>query len=371
MKFIGNKFRLLDFIEFVLKDNNISNGTFMDLFAGTANVGKYFKKLGFKIISTDILDFSYAFQRSYIKVTEYPKFNNLELKGIKLPKENLFDFKTLKTEKEQRIEKLKEVIFFLNKLKGKEGFIYNNYCEGGTKNKKYKRRYFSDSNAMRIDAIRECLQKWEDGGKITEDEFYILLAELIDRSDYVANNSGTYGAYLKIWRSMALKPLILKMPEIIESEKEHEVFKMDANKLVKIRSCDVAYIDPPYNARQYATNYHLLETITCLDNPAIYGKTGMRPYENKKSAYSMKSLAPIIFAELIDNLKSKHILVSYNNEGIISKKNIIDILKNKGELKIYKKDYRRFRSESDHENRKYKVPENKTKEYIYYCGVKK
>ena len=145
MKFIGNKFRLLNFIESVTRDNNINHGVFMDVFAGTANVGKHFKKLGFKIISTDILDFSYVFQRAYIKVSKYPKFENLKLPDIKLPKECLFDFKKEKTEKEQRVERLKKVIFFLNNLKGEKGFIYNNYCEGGTENQKYKRRFFSDS----------------------------------------------------------------------------------------------------------------------------------------------------------------------------------------------------------------------------------
>lgn len=371
MKFIGNKFRLLNFIESVTRDNNINHGVFMDIFAGTANVGKHFKKLGFKIISTDILDFSYVFQRAYIKVSEYPKFENLELPDIKLPKESLFDFKKEKTEKEQRVERLKKAIFFLNNLKGEKGFIYNNYCEGGTENQKYKRRFFSDSNAMQIDAIRNCIQKWKDNGEISEDEFYILLAELIDRSDYVANNSGTYGAYLKIWRSMALKPLILNMPTIIESDKKHEVFKIDANELVKIRSCDIAYIDPPYNARQYAANYHVLETIACWDNPKIYGKTGMRPHKDKDSTYSLKSSAPKVFGELINNLQCKHILMSYNNEGIIPQKNIIGILKNKGVFRLYEKKYRRFRSESDHKNRKYRVPGDKTTEYLYYCRVKK
>jgi len=369
MKFIGNKFRLLDFISSVLENNNIKDGTLMDLFAGTANVGRHFKRLGYKIISTDILEFSYAFQKAFIEINDYPKFDNLKLpSNIKVSK-CLDDFILNNNNDYDRILRLKKIICYLNTLQGEEGFIYRNYSEGGTLKDTYKRRYFSDSNARRIDTIRNKLEYWKNNNLINENEFYLLLSELIDKSDYVANNSGTYGAYLKIWRSMALKPLILEMPQVIRDTKNHEVYKLDANKLVRLKSCDIAYIDPPYNSRQYSANYHLLETIACWDNPKIYGKTGLRPHKDKDSDYSIKRKATKAFQDLIDNLDAKHILVSYNNEGLIPHNQIIEILESKGEFKLYEKEYRRYRSESNHEKRNYKEVDDKTTEYIYYCKV--
>jgi adenine-specific DNA-methyltransferase len=370
MKFIGNKLRLLGFIENVMQKNEIKKGVFMDMFAGTANVGKHFKRLGFKIISTDILEFSYAFQRAYIKVSETPLFEGIDLPNnmVVPPTVDRF-FAQEAPEHLKRGSKLQNIIAYLNSLPGEEGFIFRNYCEEGTKDAKYKRRFFSDVNAKKIDAIRNQLELWKKTGRLTDDEFYVLLAELIDRADYVANNSGTYGAFLKIWRSMALKPLILRRPIIIGSKKEHEVYKMDANTLARLKTCDVAYLDPPYNTRQYSSNYHLLETIACWDSPPIKGIAGMRPHKDQDSNYSSRLKALAALQDLVAHLQTNHILLSYNNEGIIPKEEIVRTLQSRGEVTTYQKEYRRFRSESDKPHRQYKAVDDRTVEYLYYCRV--
>jgi len=75
----------------------------------------------------------------------------------------------------------------------------------------------------------------------------------------------------------------LKPAELIINDQEHEVFNADINEVAKKVNGDILYLDPPYNHRQYATNYHLLETIAKYDNPEIHGKTGLREYQNQKS----------------------------------------------------------------------------------------
>jgi len=209
--------------------------------------------------------------------------------------------------------------------------------------------YFSDENGMKIDAIRTKIQEWKESNIICEDEFYFLLTSLIEAIPYVANISGTYAAYLKNWDPRAFKSIELKVPIIPE-------IKEDANILIKRIYSDILYLDPPYNARQYASNYFLLELIAegwfNGQKPKIYGKTGMRDYEKQKSAFSQKSGVLNAFINLIKNAKTKFIFLSYNDEGLMSEDEIIDILSSRGEVKIFKKPYRRYRSINQDESDK-------------------
>src|SRR3989339_56590 len=87
-----------------------------------------------------------------------------------------------------------------------------------------------------------------------------------------ANTASVYGAFLKQLKKTAQIPFVLKPAELIVNDQEHEVFNEDINKLVGQIEGDILYLDPPYNQRQYATNYHLLETVAKYDNPKIHGK---------------------------------------------------------------------------------------------------
>src|SRR5437867_7763349 len=79
---------------------------------------------------------------------------------------------------------------------------------------------------------------------------------------------------------------------------------------------DVLYLDPPYNHRQYGANYHVLETIAAYDSPQLKGVTGMRDYP--RSRYCQTKEAAEALEDLIVNARAKHILLSYNDEGVLS-----------------------------------------------------
>lgn len=344
MKYIGNKTRLLDFIHDSMKDSCVpSSGIFIDIFSGTTSVAQYFKKLGYSIISNDFMTYSYVFQRAYIKSNLLPKF--ICLGGLKI----------------------EEVLHILNSLKPIKGYAFNNYAPSGIN----KRQYFSNDNAMMIDAIRDQIETWKNKHKINQEEFYILLACLIDAADFVANMSGTYGAYLKIWRSMALKKIELKVPKIFNNKIDNQVFQEDSNILVRKIKGDIIYIDPPYNARQYAPNFHVLESIAVWDKQDLKGKTGLRDYSSQKSLYSLKGSCTNIFEDLVKNINAKFIVLSYNNEGIISRENILQILESRGQVMEYKLNYRRFRTERNHEKRQYKDVGDKVCEHLYVVKIKK
>jgi adenine-specific DNA-methyltransferase len=351
MNYIGSKFSLLEFLEESI--NKVIDGNckvFCDLFAGTGIVGSYFKKKGYKVIANDIQYYSYVLNRHYIG-------NHRELK-----------FASLATEIPQlanmKIHEKKDFVCeYLSKLKGIKGFIYNNYCLGGTKNDSEPRQYFSDENGMRCDAIRQKIENWKQNELISDDEYYFLVTSLVESIDKYANTASVYGAFLKKLKKTAQASMILKPAALIINEQSHKVFNEDVNKISATVSGDILYLDPPYNHRQYATNYHLLETIAKYDSPAIHGKTGLREYQNQKSLYCSRSQVKKAFENLILNAKVRYIFLSYNNEGLMSLDDIREIMSLRGKYGYFTKDYSRFKADRD-QNRDYKA--DKTLEYLHY-----
>ena len=356
MRYIGCKNNLLPTIEEVVRKHCVQDGVFCDLFAGTNSVAAHFKRLGFQIISNDLLYLAYVFGRALIQNSDEPTFSHLTNLPTVHPS-NLFD----------GMDSYLKTLNYLNQLDGtSDGFIFNTYCPGG-KNR-YNRKYLSDKNGQKIDAVRQQIEAWRKDGLITEDEYYTLLLSLLEAVSKVTNISGTYGAYLKGWDARTYKDLTLEAFSPISSDKEQTVYQEDANRLIERIDCDILYIDPPYNSRQYITNYHLLETVARYDNPSVYGKTGMRSYsEVEKSAYCSKVGCLPAFAALIARASAKHIIVSYNSEGIMSEAEILEVLSQKGDApKLIPIDYRRFKSNSNGAHKRKK----NVQEYLFYVESK-
>lgn len=357
MRYYGCKTKLIDFLSEGVAKTGINHGSiFCDLFSGTTVVARHFKQKGYTVYANDFMEFSYSLSRAYIKNNSYPNFLGLKklIDGFNgCPPENL-----------------NRVIDYLNNLLPIEGFIYKNYCPGGTKNLDFPRMYFTDENGMKIDAIRTKIQMWRDEDIINEDEFYILLSSLIETIPYIANISGNYSAYLKEWDPRALKPIKLRVPVIIGNNRKNKAFKEDANILIKEIYSDILYLDPPYNARQYASNYFLLELIAegwfNGQSPEIYGKTGMRTYEEQKSAFCQKNAVLVAFENLIKNANTRFILLSYNDEGLMSENKIVDILSSRGRVQVFKKPYRRYKSINQDESDRKTVLET-----LYFVEVAK
>jgi len=341
MRFIGSKRLLLKNIEYTIIQN-IKDfdklSVFCDVFSGTSIVAQYFKKK-YSIISNDLLYFSYVIQQTYIETNAVPQFK-------KMP------------------DHVGDPISYFNKLENKHlasGFVTNNFSPSG----KDKRMYLSEINAKRIDTIRDTLDKWKLDKLINQNEYFYLLCSLIESVPFVSNIAGTYGAYLKNWDKRSFKDIKLLNPTIYNNNKKNFAYNEDANKLIRKISGDILYIDPPYNARQYLPNYHLLETIAKYDNPKIKGKTGIREYNAEKSDYCSKRLVSEKFEDLVNNADFKYIIVSYNNEGLIPE-DILDKIIKKFSSKIYKKyrfPYRRYKKDA-------KIAEHDLHELIYIIDKK-
>ncbi|HHU32180.1 MAG TPA: hypothetical protein GXZ50_05930, partial [Clostridia bacterium] len=245
------------------------------------------------------------------------------------------------------------------------GFFYNEYSLTGSKNSKFKRNYFSESNARKIDSIRLMIEEWYQNNYINEEEYYILISSLIEATTKVSNTSGTYGAFLKFDDYRKNKPLMLEPIEFIKSEYEHSVYCEDIFQIINKIHGDILYLDPPYNNRQYPPYYHILETVTLYDNPAIYGKTGRRPYKDKISPFCIKKSVSYALERLIDEADFDHIFLSYNTDGLLSKLEIKDTLSKYGPVSVFRQSYRRYKSNSNGIPKK-----NKLKELIFYVKKK-
>ena len=351
MNYIWSKKSLLEFIEkSIWKIVKEKNYTFSDLFAGTGIVWRYFKEKGHRVIANDLQYYSYVINKNYIENNSPLEFRWLisfiwELKNV--------DIK----------EKQNLVLNYLNSLKWKKWFVYNNYSPGGTKLKEHERMYFSDENAMKCDAIRATIEEWKNKNHITEGEYFFLLATLLENIDKVANTASVYGAFLKKIKKSAEKLMWLKPANFLINDHENSVYNSDVNELVKNTSHQVVYLDPPYNERQYSANYHVLETIAKYDNPVLKGKTWMRDYSKQKSLYCKKAEVKASFRELVQDIDAQYIFLSYNCEWLMSHEDIKEIMSEVWEYGVFKKEYKRFKADKT-ENRNHK--KNSVTEYLHY-----
>lgn len=330
MNYIGSKLSLLDFLQETIQEvTGFCDGedyVFADLFAGTGIVGATFRRKGCRVISNDIQYYSYVLNKHLIENTKTVDAGYFTV---------------------------------LNALEGRDdGFVYNTYCAGSGSG----RNYFSDSNGRRCDAIRMKIEELYQSGEIDEKTYFYYLASFINSVDKYANTASVYGAFLKQLKKSAQKDLVVEPIPIIPGQYEGCVYNQDVNQLIPALEGDVLYLDPPYNARQYCTNYHMLETLARYDNPQVYGKTGLRDYAAQKSGFCSKRMVLKEFDRLLAAARFKYIFLSYNNEGIMSLDDIREIMGQYGQYSVFTKEYKRFRADKE-ENRHHKASE--TIEYLH------
>lgn len=327
-RFLGNKSKLLGFISDIIAEKCGPYETFCDIFSGTGVVARHFSRPGVTVIANDILRSSYVSLKCWLETTAYDT------------------------------ERMASLIAHLNALKPfGANYVSKNF--GGT--------YFTVSNAKKIGAIREEIENLQ----VTPREKSILLTSLVYAMDKVANTVGHYEAYRKILDTT--QEIKLLVPDIdVQNNQTNKVFNEDANTLIRKIKCDVLYIDPPYNSRQYGDAYHLLENVVSWKKPKVLGVAKkMEDRQDTKSRYCLKS-APEAFRDLILNADTKHILLSYNNTGDtkngrsnarISDKSILETLKMRGDVEIFERDYRGFTTG--------KSDTSGNSERVFYCRVTK
>ena len=402
MRLIGNKTKLLSEIEGFLGARGLRGGTFLDVFAGTGSVARHFRGLGFRAHGNDLMRTSYTIQRAYLTLDRYPALDGVRATapvrrflgspaGAQAMAQAAARLGSPAQARARRDARgVVEVVAYLNRgLEPCGGLISRQYAEGGPA----ERLYFSRENGGRIDAVQQQLVAWREQGLLDPDGFDLLLAALLEASDRVANISGTYGAFLKRLQTSAREPLELRPPLLDLRGPAGVAHQADANQLAREVAADVIYIDPPYNQRQYAKNYHVLEVLAELHTVAdpaayeaqIYGKTGLLPFRDRLSDYCRRatrragpSPCEEAFRDLVAGARAEHVVVSYSEEGILSREQIGDALAAAAGLARYDygRDhaqiaYKRFRSDKDAQGRRaYRVLDGRQRdevcEWLFY-----
>lgn len=300
-RYTGSKYKLQDWI-FDLVRQNCRGQSFADLFAGTGVITSRFMADFNKLIVNDLLFSNWVVYKAF--------FENRPMNQNALNKYAL-EFQQC------------------SKRKIRDNYVSRNF--GG--------KFFNLQDARVIGDIREQIENLKP--VLSDKEYYVLLASLLYSADKSANTVGHYDAYIRHANIDSCFKFELINP-IKTSHKKFEIYREDANRLVKHIKADICYIDPPYNSRQYSRFYHVLENLAEWEKPKLYG-VAMKPRPQKMSEYSRVS-APIVFADLITNLQAKYVVVSYNNtydskssssRNKITLEEIQDILASKGKVKQF------------------------------------
>lgn len=309
-RFLGSKYKLLNFIENTVNEHCKDVKSVVDVFAGTGVVGSLFLKNGKDVYFNDYL------------------------------KSNFYSYKAFYEPTKVDIKKIEKIINNYNDIEiNEENYFSKNFSD----------TYFSNKDCKKIGYIRDNIEDKFKKQEINEREKYILIASLIYSMDRVANTVGHYDAYRKI-KNIEDKffMYMLDVPE--KGEKKSHISNLDANEFIKSVKADLVYIDPPYNSRQYCDAYHLLENVAIWNKPKVYGVAKKMDRTKLKSRYCTNK-AVEAFDELIRNCNCKYILVSYNNTGDksnsrsnakISDLQIKQILEKKGKVQVFEQAFNNF-----------------------------
>jgi len=343
-KYLGNKRSLIDSIYTFIELNTSNTSSIIDIFAGTTNVGRYFKNKGYQVTSNDINRFSYILGLSYLSLKSIPQYGNIQIpkrtqsdisyleehfmKQVKKDKGQLYTFKQNEL---KRFLPVLNILDYLNKL---EHFIPENtyMIDYFTTNGKYSnytslrgtelnRNYFSKENAIKINNILEKIREWWQNNLLSKQEIAILLTAVIEEIVLVANVAGTFHDFHrnKLWTN-SLQTFTLKLPLSIISKTTSTIYCDDALELAKnLPYHDILYIDPPYNFRQYTSYYHLLNFVAAypfLKDLDKYMKDlnyvrGQNPADEFKSKFCFKGQFIEALRYLIENINCKYVVMSY------------------------------------------------------------
>lgn len=308
LNYLGSKktlFPTLDkvFAKFVTKDT-----LFGDYFAGTGTVAYLVsKRYGCPVVSNDLQYYAYVINRARLS-----RYSRTDAAAIS------------------------KLLQDLNALPPSAGFIARHYAPPA-------RNCFTRANACKIDAMRAHLEKLR--ATLPEKVYFCALAKILVAADKVANTASVYVAYLKRFKASARRPIALTPFSPNGIRATNRVYNKDALALAKMPvTPHVVYLDPPYNHRQYAHYYHVLDTIAKQDAPCLIPGVAGMPSELTTSLFSSKPRAQQALSDLVHALRHVPVLIlSYNNEGIIPQPALRNILATHGPVSVHKFPYPKFK----------------------------
>lgn len=308
-RYLGNKYKLLPFIKEVVENECTDVNTFFDVFAGTGAVASAFTDC--KLIVNDIMRSNYIASLAWFSSEDYSE---------------------------------KKVIDLIE---------YFNSCDASTQSNYFSEHfsdtYFSRNVCKKIGFVRDTIEELYRNQTVNQKEWAIIITSLFYSMDRIAATCGHYDSFIQ--GAVLPEEITLRMPRLdYNLAPDNICLNNDANIIASDYECDVAYLDPPYNSRQYCDAYHLLENLAIWQKPEVFGIARKMDRSAMKSEYC-RTTATQQLSELVKMLKARYILLSYNNNGTklqvrsnakISDDAIMQILSAKGEVKVFTRNYRPF-----------------------------
>lgn len=271
-----------------------------DVFSGTARVGHALKGRGYHVIANDHLSYAHVLARCYVQA-----------------------------DAQKVLPEAREVIAALRTVKPQAGYFTETFC--------VRSRYFHPKNGERIDAMRERIARM----CLEPDVEAVALTSLIEAADRVDSTTGVQMAYLKAWAPRALNDLELRVPDVLPGP--GVALHIDAVEAAYVVEADLTYLDPPYNQHSYLGNYHVWETLVRWDKPSVYGvackRLDCRDYD---SPFNSKRRIHDALRQIAGSVRGKYLLVSFNNEGFVTRDEMLGLLRERGHVATVEIDFKRY-----------------------------
>lgn len=308
VRYIGSKARLAESIIDIVGTPNNGSSRFVDAFCGTGIVSKTAALRGWNVVGNDTL------------------LSSTYLADASLYCDAEIDFSNLGS--------YKDAIALINEIQPIEGFIWRTYSPASLQFTKFERRYFTESNAGKIDAARSKIAEWHEDGLIGYHEQVLLVADLIEAANSVANIAGTYGCFLKKWTQQSQTDFCMRARTMLSKSVEHKMRVGDVFNIQTLPS-DTVYLDPPYTKRQYASYYHIPETLAYHDEPVVEGVAGLRPWKHIASPFCYKTKALKAIHDCIARVAANRVFLSYSSQGHVELDALMNVLPELGEVTVH------------------------------------
>lgn len=338
--YIGNKRKLLSFlgqgIKHIRNRLNQQQLSILDGFAGSGIVSRYLKRFSKILLINDLELYSFIINKCY-----------------------------LSNRNDRDINYIWEWIRYLNQNKLRKdydkGIIETNYAPNDEKNiKKDERVFYTRQNARIIDNIRRMILETKKGQE------HFFLAPLLVKASIHVNTSGVFKGFYKNKNTKTgqfggkannclqriKRPICLPIPIFSYYDCLLQFFCQDINTLVEeLDEVDVAYFDPPYNEHPYGSNYFMLNVIASYQLSSPLSSVSGIPQDWNHSSYNKKNTAKEALSQLLERTKAKFIMLSYNNEGLISLEEMKEIVKKFKVVVEKSQNYTVFRGSHNIQNR--------------------
>jgi adenine-specific DNA-methyltransferase len=300
IKYLGSKRLLLPVI--VEAVQGLPGQSVLDLFSGTSRVGHALKAAGYRVVANDHNTYAATLARCYVQADD-----DLAEPATKLLAE-------------------------LNRVPGRPGWFTQTYCEDA--------RFFQPKNGARVDAVRERIAELALPPELEA----VVMVSLMEAADRVDSTTGVQMAYLKAWATRSAKDLELRLPALLPRARAGKglATELDAEAAASAE-VDIAYLDPPYNQHKYLGNYHIWESLVRWDKPDVFGVARKRvDCRDRGSAFNSRPRILEALRRTVHALQARTIVVSFNNEGYISREDMVALLSERGSVAVHEFDFRRY-----------------------------